>query len=132
MKLAESLLRVIARLSVGLLCLMPLRCAAQIGRAGGGLMYYLDARHRRVARQNLTLCFADSKTPAEIRQIARENFRRIGENICAAVKITSMDQSAAARCLEIVESGSAASAEALRARNVMLASGHFGSFRSEE
>ena len=52
--------------------------------------YWLDARHRRVALQNLTMCFGGEKSPAEIRALARENFRRIGENYASAVKTAAM------------------------------------------
>ena len=58
--------------------------------AGGGLAYWLDARHRRVALQNLTMCFGREKSPEEIRALARENFRRIGENFACAVKTAAM------------------------------------------
>jgi KDO2-lipid IV(A) lauroyltransferase len=38
----------------------------------------------------LTLCFAPEKSPREILQIARENFKRIGENYLSAVKTAGM------------------------------------------
>jgi lauroyl/myristoyl acyltransferase len=69
---------------------LPLRTVARIGRCGGALAYYLDARHRRVALKNLTMCFGAEKSAAQIRQIAHENFRRIGENYCSAVKTAAM------------------------------------------
>ena len=69
---------------------LPLRLVACMGRSLGALAYNLDARHRNVAIRNLTMCFASEKSPAEIRRIARENFRRIGENYCSAVKTASM------------------------------------------
>ena len=68
---------------------LPLRWVARIGRAGGSLAYYLDARHRRVALANLIMCFPE-KSRAEIGALARENFKRIGENYCSAVKTAAM------------------------------------------
>ena len=65
---------------------LPLRTVARIGRYGGALAYWLDARHRNVALNNLTMCFEKEKSRAEIRAIARENLRRIGENYCCAIK----------------------------------------------
>ena len=55
-------------------------------------------RHRRVALRNLTMCFGQ-RTPAEIRALARENFRRIGENFACAVKtaVHELRRAAAAR-----------------------------------
>ncbi len=61
----------------------PLRWVARLGRLGGGLAFWLDARHRRVAIANLTMAFGAEKSAAAIRALARENFRRIesGEEI---------------------------------------------------
>ena len=69
---------------------LPLRVVARIGRAGGTLAYWLDVRHRNVAINNLTLCFGAEKSPREIRQIARENLKRIGESYCCAIKTSTM------------------------------------------
>jgi lauroyl/myristoyl acyltransferase len=124
----NELLSFVARIAVGLLCLMPLRWAAHVGRRCGSMMYYLDARHRRVARRNLSLCFSGSKDPVEVAEIARENFRRIGENICCAVKSTALDEKAINAMLEVAQPRTPQALDALRARNILLASGHFGSF----
>jgi lauroyl/myristoyl acyltransferase len=78
------------RALVALIQALPLPLAARLGRAGGGLAFRLDARHRRVALSNLTMCFGHEKSPAEIHDIARENFRRIGENFTSAVKTAVM------------------------------------------
>jgi len=69
---------------------LPLLWVAWLGRRGGGLAYWLDARHRRVAIDNLGMVFGAEKSPAEIRALARENFRRIGENFASAVKTAAM------------------------------------------
>jgi lauroyl/myristoyl acyltransferase len=128
MKLFEGFLWIIARVAIALLCLMPIRCAALVGRAGGGLMYYVDARHRRVAARNLALTFGDTKTEAEISRIVHENFRRIGENFCCAIKTTSIDDTGLREVLEISRSQTDATLQAFARRNVIFASGHFGSF----
>ena len=70
--------------------MLPLPLVARIGRLAGALAYSLDARHRRVVLQNLTLCFGREKSAEEITAIARENFRRIGENYLSAVKTAAM------------------------------------------
>jgi len=69
---------------------LPLRWVARLGRALGALTYWLDGRHRRVVQDNLTMCFSAEKSPEEIRAIAKENFRRIGENYCSAIKTAAM------------------------------------------
>ena len=81
-----------------------------------------------MALHNLAMCFGETKSAAELTEIAHENFRRIGENICSALKMASMERAAEERLVEVCQSRSPASEQAFRARNVILASGHFGSF----
>ena len=69
---------------------LPLVWVARLGRAAGAVAYQLDGRHRRVALENLTRCFGREKSADEIEAIARENFRRIGENFAGAVKTAAM------------------------------------------
>jgi KDO2-lipid IV(A) lauroyltransferase len=85
----EKLLYFLARGVIGLLQSLPLDTVARLGRAGGGLVYLLDGRHRQVAIRNLTMCFSE-KSPGEIKSLARENFRRIGESFACAVKTAAM------------------------------------------
>jgi Kdo2-lipid IVA lauroyltransferase/acyltransferase len=75
---------------VALLQALPLVWVARLGRAAGALAFWIDARHRRVTLDNLTLCFRNEKSADEIYAIARENFRRIGENFASAVKTATM------------------------------------------
>ncbi len=86
----DEILYVVARAFVALIQSLPLTRVAWLGRTGGGLAYWLDARHRRVAIRNLTLCFGQEKTAAELRALAKENFRRLGENYLSAVKTAAM------------------------------------------
>src|SRR5205809_1119036 len=69
---------------------LPLRWVARLGRAGGALAYWLDARHRRVAIENLTRCFGSEKSALEIRALARENFKRLGESYGCGIKTATM------------------------------------------
>ena len=86
----DTLLYWVARALVAFIQALPLTLVARLGRAGGALAFWLDARHRRVALQNLDMCFGHEKSPGEIRAIAKENFRRIGENFASAVKTATM------------------------------------------
>src|SRR5215831_5760009 len=85
----DKLLYFLARAVIAFIQALPLRTVARLGRGGGTLAYWLDARHRRVALRNLTMCFPE-KSAEEIRAIAKENFRRIGENFACAAKTASM------------------------------------------
>src|ERR1035441_2033756 len=86
----EAPLYLLARALVAWLQALPLTWVARLGRLGGGLAYWLDARHRRVALRNLAMCFGHEQSPVLLRALARENFRRIGENYTCAIKTASM------------------------------------------
>jgi KDO2-lipid IV(A) lauroyltransferase len=128
-QMMEPVLYVVARMLVAALQAMPLHWVARLGRSGGALAYWLDARHRSVARRNLELCFGREKTPTELRALARENFKRIGENFACAVKTSAMSleelrphvEFAAPTMLHPAPTGQAPP-------SVVAAIGHFGNF----
>lgn len=122
----EFPLYLLARLLVAVIQLLPLTLVARLGRAGGAIACFLDARHRRVAYRNLQMCFGQEKSPREIRSLGRENFRRIGESFACAVKTASMTFEQLRPHVEFV-----APAEILapaQPRRVVAAIGHFGNF----
>jgi len=84
------LLYFLARSVVALIQALPLPVVARVGRFGGIIVWAFDRRHRRVALRNLTMCFGNEKSAAELRALTRENFRRIGENFACAAKTASM------------------------------------------
>ena len=117
----------LARGLVALVQALPLRAVARLGRCLGGLIYWLDARHRRVALRNLTRCFSREKSPREIRALARENFRRIGENFACAVKTASMSLAELAPHVQFV-APHLAPTPGHPTRPMVAAIGHFGNF----
>ena len=125
----DLLLYLIAFCVVKFLQALPLMWVARIGRAIGALVYRLDGRHRRVAHRNLGQCFSGEKTPAEIEALARENFRRIGENFACAVKTASMSleelkphfEVAGVKEMELQDKGKTTASH-------IVAIGHFGNF----
>jgi len=86
----DALIYAFASAFVAAIQALPLPFAARLGRALGSLAFHLSARYRRVTLQNLALCFGNEKSPPEIRELARENFRRIGENYVCAIKTSAM------------------------------------------
>jgi lauroyl/myristoyl acyltransferase len=124
----ERLLYLCARVLIGLIQALPLVWGARFGRGCGALIFWLDARHRRVALRNLTLCFGDEKTADEIRALARENFRRIGENFACAVKTAAMSFEKLRPHVEFVAPALVAAAHETPRRKVVAAIGHFGNF----
>ena len=108
---------------------LPMTWATRLGRCIGFLFYYLDGRHRRVACRNLTMCFGAEKSPAEIRALARENFRRIGENFICAIKSSSMDPVRLKNHIEIIGAEKLFSpGKPVPDHSIILAIGHFGNF----
>jgi len=125
----DTLIYWFARTLVAGIQVLPLKFVARLGRWAGALAYRLDARHRRVALQNLTMCFSHEKSPEEIRAIAREKFRRIGENFACAIKTAAMNFETLRPHVEF------AGIERLPGKNagqpppnVVVAIGHFGNF----
>jgi KDO2-lipid IV(A) lauroyltransferase len=100
--------------------------AARLGRACGGLAYFLDARHRKVALRNLKMCFGQEMSPEEIRSLARENFRRIGESFGCAIKTASMRFEDLKPHVEFVPPADFTPDSPVR--RIVVAIGHFGNF----
>jgi KDO2-lipid IV(A) lauroyltransferase len=127
----QFLLYLVARVVVAVVQALPLRAVARIGRVCGALAYWVDARHRRVALKNLAQCFGGEKSPAEIRALARENFRRLGETYTTAVKTAAMSLAdlqphltmVGGEHLRLVADGAAPQPSSL-----VIAIGHFGNF----
>ena len=125
----DTLLYLIARTLVMLIQQLPLRLVARLGRGGGALVYWLDARHRRVALRNLTMVFGQEKSPDEIRALAKENFRRIGENFASAVKTAAMTPEQMRPHFEVAGASKILAHEADRGpQSRIVALGHFGNF----
>jgi KDO2-lipid IV(A) lauroyltransferase len=125
----DSLIYLLARAVVAVIQALPLPFVARAGRALGGLAFHLTARYRRVTIQNLTRCFGAEKSPAEIAELARENFRRIGENYAAAVKTASMTAAELQPHVEFVGADHLPPPRAgAPLPNVVIAIGHFGNF----
>jgi len=80
----------LARGLIAFIQCLPLPLVARIGRLGGAVAFHLDGRHRRVALDNLRMCFGGEMSEKEITALARENFRRLGENYCCAIKTAAM------------------------------------------
>src|SRR5262245_36280606 len=76
----------VARALLGFIRILPFSLVLRFGRALGEIVFWFDFRHRRVALENLNRCFGQQKSQKELRQIVRENFRRLGEAFGGAMK----------------------------------------------
>lgn len=125
----DQVLYLVALGLVKLLQALPLSWVARLGRCIGGLVWWLDRRHRRVALRNLTMCFGAEKSPAQIRRLARENFLRIGENFASSVKTAAMTTDELRPHFEFVGAEKLLThRENAGPQNRIVAIGHFGNF----
>jgi lipopolysaccharide heptosyltransferase II len=125
----DALLYWLGRGLVALIQALPLPIVARLGRAGGALTWWLDARHRRVTLRNLEGCFAGEKSAAEIRQLGREVFRRLGENYASAVKTAAMTDAEVARVVEVTGVDRVLPDPTIQPPpSRVVAIGHFGNF----
>ncbi len=107
--------------------ILPIELVGRIGRAFGAATYIFDRRHRSVTEQNLQSAYAGEKSESEIKDIAREHFKRLGENYCCAIKTAFMSEAEVKQRLEVTGVEKLGPATAL-GENLMIAIGHFGNF----
>ncbi len=119
------LLGIFVRTLVAILQALPLDFVARFGRSAGSIAWALDARHRRVALENLQRALGTECSPVELREIARENFRRIGENYATAVKTAAMTDAELAQRIDVSGFDAAVPKDGTLS---VVALGHFGNF----
>src|SRR5437016_381188 len=125
----DYVLFLLARALVAFVQALPLTGVARLGRAGGAITYVFDARHRRVALSNLALCFGQEKSARELRALARENFKRIGESFASAIKTAGMSAEQLRPHVEfIVPPAVSSPPDSSKPPNLVVAIGHFGNF----
>ena len=125
----DTILFYIARTAIALIQALPIRWVARLGRCGGAVAFWVDARHRRVALANLTRCYSGEKTPAEIKSIAKENFRRLGEVYCCSVKSAAMNDAEIKTIFAVTGAEKIPATEPDgRLVNRAFTGGHFGNF----
>ena len=118
----------IARIIVRIIQSLPLRWVARIGRGGGALAYLLDMRHRRVAYDNIKVCFGAEMPPARIQALTREHFRRLGENYACSIRTASMSNDEIGSILTVVGGDKIKKHFGSAPGSCVIAIGHFGNF----
>jgi KDO2-lipid IV(A) lauroyltransferase len=101
--------------------------AGRIGIVLGDISRIFDARHRRVARQNLRMAFGDSKSETEINRIIKEVFRNIGQTAAEFLQIPTLTYE---KALSIITPEHRERLdECLRAgKGIVLVASHFGNW----
>jgi lauroyl/myristoyl acyltransferase len=119
----------LGRALVGCIQSLPLTFVARVGRGLGALAWALDAKHRRVTLDNLTHAFASEKSAEAIHAIAKENFRRIGENMVCGIKTSGMTIEQLRPHLQIGDNSPLPEKKTGETMpNFIFAIGHFGNF----
>jgi KDO2-lipid IV(A) lauroyltransferase len=112
-----------ARGLIAIIQWLPLPTVARLGRFGGGVAFHIDARHRRVTLDNLQKVYGGELSQEQIRALAKENFRRLGESYCCAIKTAAMTAEQLKPHVEFLEP------ERIQPpRRMVMAIGHFGNF----
>ncbi len=106
---------------------LPLKAAARLGRFLGFAAYCADIRRRRRAVHNLRCVFGREWERRKIAAVAKENFQRLGESYCCAVKSVRMSGEQLKLHVHCVGSEQLRQANR-RAKNQIVAIGHFGNF----
>ncbi len=70
---------VLLRFSSWLIRFLPLKLILFTGRTFGALGYIFSVRHRKIALDSLRIAFSGEKSPLEIKRIAKDCFRFMGE-----------------------------------------------------
>ncbi|MDD2752675.1 MAG: hypothetical protein PHN59_06045, partial [Candidatus Omnitrophica bacterium] len=84
-----------------LIGLVPIDFSLFCGRLLGRLMYYLDVKHRRLARANIKKALGDKISPKELRQITKRFYLNFGQNIIEVFHIPFFNQRYIEKYIEI-------------------------------
>jgi KDO2-lipid IV(A) lauroyltransferase len=105
--------------------IIPRLLLRAVGAVVGTLGYMLDARHRRIALDNVRLAYGDALTPTEIRRLVRSCWRHFGRMTFESLALTRLTGPAAQRMTEI--KGLEHVARARQAgKGYLIFSGHYG------
>ncbi|HEU5393179.1 MAG TPA: lysophospholipid acyltransferase family protein [Candidatus Methylomirabilis sp.] len=106
---------------------LPEPAAFALGRLLGRLWYALDARHRRIALENLARAFGSRLTAAEREAIARNHFVHLGYTFVETCRLRRLSP---ARLEQVVSVEGLEHLQRVRqrGRGVVVVTGHFGSW----
>ncbi|MCI0369943.1 MAG: lysophospholipid acyltransferase family protein [candidate division NC10 bacterium] len=106
---------------------LPEPLAFTLGRLLGRLWYAVDARHRKIALENLARAFGDRTTAAEREAIARSHFIHLGYTFVETCRLRGLS---AARLEQVVRVEGVEHLQRARerGRGVVVVTAHFGSW----
>lgn len=108
--------------------LIPRKLWLQFFGGLGTLAYYLARQSRKLTLKHLTMVYGKEKTPSEIKQMARDVFRKMGMNGADLIRGFNITEKSVYE--RIVVSKGIENAEAARAKGkgVMFLTAHIGAF----
>jgi Kdo2-lipid IVA lauroyltransferase/acyltransferase len=106
---------------------LPRSWCLSFGRTLGTLAFRCDRHHRNIALANLRQAFGREKSPAELRTIARDSFRRFGGTVADIFKLFQWGPAAIAKLIDIEGRENLAGAVA-GGRGVLVFSAHIGNW----
>ena len=89
------------RLATGLVSLLPITACFRLGGWLGRVFFHLAPRYRRLVRYNIALAFDLGPDSTEADRLARRHFTRLGSNLAASVRVTSMTEAAITKRVEV-------------------------------
>jgi heptosyltransferase II len=92
---------VFVKLLILLLRPLPLRWVDLLGRALGGLAWFLPLPQKKLILANLEVAFGSMYSLRQLRQMARETFKRLARNALAAAWISAQDDEKLKSCYTI-------------------------------
>ena len=93
--------RVVLRVVIFVVRILPLPAGLALGRALGTLMRVMSKKRWRVALKNLRIAYGDSLTEAERERIARESFRNAGMFAVEGIKFAFIPQDEVERRIRV-------------------------------
>lgn len=121
---------VIYKLMLGLtwlISLFPPSLLRLIGGAFGNVFFYIDRRHRVIARKNLRFAYGGELSEAEVRRLVRRCYRHLGRVAFDMLWLLHVSPERLKRRVVIHGAGHASAAIA-RGRGVILLNPHFGNW----
>ncbi len=70
---------------------LPLIVVYRVGQACGFMAWLIAGSYRRLVRANMTIAYGHTKSPDEIRRLARQHFQTLGANLLSSIKTVRFD-----------------------------------------
>ncbi len=99
----------------------------RFGSALGSLLWHIMGHRRRIVLKNLRIAFAGEKSLPELRELARQSFRRSVANLLSAVHTSHMDYKDLRACVEL-ENPELAETTVRRGNGMLLLPPHMGNW----